>query len=130
MNAPTKWTAAENAALVACYLRMQALHNAGTRFSKAAERRALIGTPENPGPLAARSHGSVEFKLMNVSGCMRALQRLPLPGYAPAMNYQRELMAEVCRQLGIDPNPAPVAPTAAAPCRCTRRDTAAAPAMQ
>lgn len=93
----TQWTQSENAALVAAYREMLALHNAGTKFSKAAIRRALIA-----GPLSARSEGSIEFKLMNVSGCFKALGRLHLKGYAPAMNYQRELMAEVCRQLGIE----------------------------
>lgn len=91
-----QWTPDKNAALVAAYLQMQEHHRAGIKFSKAAIRRALLA-----GPLAGHSHGSLEFKFMNVSGCLRALGRHPLPGYAPAMNYQRELMAEVCRQLGI-----------------------------
>lgn len=98
---PTKWTDAENAALVGAYLWMLAKHNAGEKFNKAAKRRELIGSEEKPGPLAGRSEGSIEFKLMNVSGCMKALGRVHLTGYLPAMNYQRELMAEVCRQLGI-----------------------------
>ena len=96
-----KWTPEKNAALVAAYLQMQAQHNAGQKFSKAAVRRALLA-----GPLAGHSEGSLEFKFMNVSGCLRALGRLHLPGYAPAMNYQRELMAEVCRQLGVTFPPA------------------------
>lgn len=91
-----KWTDAENAALVAAYFAMLAKHNAGTKFNKAAIRRDLMA-----GPLAGRSNGSIEFKLMNVSGCLSALGRLTLKGYAPAMNYQRELMAEVCRQAGV-----------------------------
>lgn len=95
---PAKWSAAENSALVAFYFEMLAKHNAGTPFNKAAGRRLLMA----PGaPLAARSNGSVEMKLMNVSGCMRALGRLPLKGYQPAMNYQSELMTAVCRHLGI-----------------------------
>lgn len=62
-----------------------------------AQYRALKSV--NPG--AFRSEASIEFKLMNVSGCMRALGRLPLKGYQPAMNYQTDLMAEVCRVLGV-----------------------------
>lgn len=96
-----KWTQTENAALVAAYLAMLEWHNRGTKYSKAAMRRILIGTAEHPGHLAKRSHGSIEFKLMNVSGCMAALGRLQLPGYAPAMNYQRDLMTAVCAALGI-----------------------------
>lgn len=91
-----KWTPEENEALVRAYITMHTLDAQGHAFSKAAIRRNLIA-----GPLAGRSHGSVEFKLMNVSGCFRALGRLPLRGYQPAMNYQRDLMAEVCRQLGV-----------------------------
>lgn len=95
---PQKWTDAENAALVAAYLTMLAAHNAGTKYNKAAIRRNLMA-----GPLAARSNGSLEFKLMNVSGCMASLGQLILPGYQPAMNYQRDLMAEVIKQTGFTP---------------------------
>lgn len=96
------WSPAENTALVSCYLSMLALQNAGTAYSKAAERRRLIGDAAQPGPLAFRSHGSIECKLMNVSGCMSALGRLTVKGYAPLMSYQAALMAEVCKQLGIE----------------------------
>ncbi len=97
----TKWTKAENIALVAAYLRMLALSNAGTKFNKAQIRRDLIGTDDKKGPLFCRSHGSIEMKLMNVSGCMRALGRIELKGYLPAMNYQAELMTTVCEALNI-----------------------------
>lgn len=97
------WTPAENSALVSCYLEMLALQNAGTAYSKTAKRKALIGTPEAPGPLAFRSHGSIECKLMNVSGCMKALGRLTVTGYLPAMNYQAALMSAVSDALGITP---------------------------
>lgn len=95
------WTPAENAALVRAYLDMLALQNAGTPYSKTAKRKALIGTPEAPGPLAFRSHGSIECKLMNVSGCMQALGRHTVKGYLPAMNYQAALMTALCEALGI-----------------------------
>lgn len=95
------WTPAENSALVSCYLSMLRMQNAGTAYSKTAERKRLIGSPEEPGPLAFRSHGSIECKLMNVSGCMQALGRHMVKGYVPMMNYQAPLMAEVCKQLGI-----------------------------
>lgn len=93
---PGKWSESENTALVAAYFSMLAKHNAGEKFSKAAVRRELVA-----GPLSARSEASLEFKFMNVSGCMKALGRLPLQGYQPAMNYQSDLMAEVVKVLGI-----------------------------
>lgn len=97
----TKWTNAENVALVAAYIGMLTQHNKGEKFNKAAIRRKLIGTAEAQGALFCRSNASIEFKLMNVSGCMKALGRHILPGYQPAMNYQTDLMTEVCKQLGI-----------------------------
>lgn len=97
----TKWTKAENVALVAAYLLMLQKHNAGEKFNKAAIRRELIGTDDAKGALFCRSNGSIEMKLMNVSGCMRALGRDPLKGYMPAMNYQADLMATVCEALNI-----------------------------
>lgn len=96
-----KWTETENKALVYAYIAMLNWHHDGTKYSKAAQRRFLIGTREHPGHLAARSPASIEFKLMNVSGCLKALGKLTLPGYAPAMNYQRDLMAEVCKAFDI-----------------------------
>lgn len=40
------------------------------------------------------------------SGVLReALRRLTLPGYAPAMNYQRELMRAVCEAVGVSYEP-------------------------
>lgn len=97
----TAWTELENVALVAAYLGMMQKHNAGVKFNKAAIRRELIGTAEAKGALFCRSNGSIEMKLMNVSGCMRSLGRPELPGYLPAMSYQKSLMSEVCKQLGI-----------------------------
>lgn len=100
----TKWTKSENVALVAAYLKMLAMHNAGTKFNKAAIRRTLIGTDAAPGALYCRTNGSIEMKLMNVSGCMKALGRNALPGYLPAMNYQADLMATLCEALNITAN--------------------------
>jgi hypothetical protein len=89
-----KWTEAENAALVAAYFNMLSLHAQGKAFSKAAVRRTLIA-----GPLAARSNGSIEFKLMNVSGVCASLGLPILPGYQPASNYQRDLVLAVQAQV-------------------------------
>jgi hypothetical protein len=89
-----KWSATENEALVAAYFEMLALHSQGKAFNKAAVRRALIA-----GPLAARSQGSIEFKLMNVSGVCASLGLPLLSGYQPASNYQRDLVAAVQAQV-------------------------------
>lgn len=93
-----QWSEVENEAIVRAYIAMHTLANQGHKFSKAAIRRNLMA-----GPLAGRSEGSIEFKFMNVSGCFAAIGRLPLKGYQPAMNYQRNLMNEVCRQVGFVP---------------------------
>jgi 5-methylcytosine-specific restriction protein A len=98
----TKWSATENAALVAAYFGMLALSQAGKACNKAAVRRALIA-----GPLAARSNGSIEFKLMNVSGVCQSLGLPLLPGYQPASNYQRDLVAAV--QAHVSPVSASIA---------------------
>lgn len=90
-----QWTKEKNAALVRAYLDMMKKDAAGEKFNKAAVRRALVA-----GPLAGHSEGSLEFKFMNVSGCLKALGRLTLRGYQPAMNYQADLMREVCEQVG------------------------------
>lgn len=95
------WTAPENAALVCAYMDMLACQRNGSPYSKAAIRRALIGTPDLPGPLAFRSHASIECKFMNVSGCMKALGRHWVAGYVPLMSYQSSLMAAVCTYLNI-----------------------------
>jgi 5-methylcytosine-specific restriction protein A len=86
----TKWSTTENAALVAAYFNMLSLSQAGKAFNKAAIRRNLIA-----GPLAARSQGSIEFKLMNISGVCVALGLPVLQGYQPASNYQRDLVLAV-----------------------------------
>lgn len=91
-----QWNEHENRTLIRAYLHMLDMQNAGTKYSKAAIRRHLIATD-----LCARSHASIEFKLMNVSGCMTALGRMTVKGYAPAMNYQRDLMTAVCAALNI-----------------------------
>jgi hypothetical protein len=92
----TKWTPAENSALVSAYFVMLSAKSAGQKFNKSAVRRALIA-----GPLAARSEASLEFKFMNVSGCLVSLGRAPLSGYAPAMNYQSDLLSAVSAHLSV-----------------------------
>lgn len=101
---PKQWSALENAAIVSAYLRMVEKQNAGTPYMKSKFRAELIGTPASPGPCYTRSDGSIEFKFMNVSACMRAIGRIEVTGYKPAMNYQSDLMREVCKQTGHNAN--------------------------
>lgn len=86
----SNWTPEKNAALIGAYLQMLAASQRGERFNKAQVRRNLVA-----GPLAGHSEGSLEFKLMNISGCMKTLGLPILDGYAPAMNYQSSLFAAV-----------------------------------
>jgi hypothetical protein len=63
----------------------------GERINKSALRRQLIGTEDNPGPLYARSHGSIEAKLMNVSAVAQQYGHALVKGYKPAPHYQKSL---------------------------------------
>lgn len=87
------WQQSENDAIAADYLDMLSRELLATTYNKAAHRRALIA-----GPLAARSHGSVEMKHCNISAVMRAA-RLPwINGYKPLGHGQaRPLAASLAR---------------------------------
>jgi hypothetical protein len=70
---------------------MQQAQDNGIRFNKSAIRRELIGTDEAPGPLHARSNGSVEAKFMNVSAVAAQRGDVLVAGYKPAKHYQKSL---------------------------------------
>ena len=111
------WTPAEQAALIAAYNAMHRADTAGQKYSKAAINRYLRGdfgpadksfskdsdntagcSPDlllYQGILAARSRGSVEAKLMNISGAREVLRLPILAGYKPAPNFQQSLIALV-----------------------------------
>ena len=65
---------------------------AGTHFSKAAHRRALLPL------LDGRSEKSIEFKYMNISAALIDANFPYIPGYAPMHNYQG-LITEVLAEL-------------------------------
>lgn len=65
---------------------------AGTPFSKAAHRRALLPL------LDGRSEKSIEFKYMNISAALIDANFPYIPGYAPLYNYQG-LVTEVLAEL-------------------------------
>jgi len=90
------WSETENAAVSLLYCGMASAVMAGTKYSK-----AQLIREQQAGELSARSKGSIEAKLMNVSAIVveRALMtRLPsghVPGYKPAPNYQTALVGAV-----------------------------------
>ena len=109
------WTPAEQAALIAAYNAMHRADTAGQKYSKAAVNRYLrddlpaaaaphvkdiycchdLGLKGCRGSLRARSRGSVEAKLMNISGARDVLHLPILAGYKPAPNFQTSLIALV-----------------------------------
>jgi hypothetical protein len=119
------WTPDEQAAAIAAYNAMLRATSAGLKFSKAGAIRwlrgdmprgidrasirkhtdacnaaSILGMNHAPsarmlGALAARSRGSVEAKLMNISAARAQLGLPILPGYKPAGNFQRSLLEAV-----------------------------------
>ncbi len=82
------WTQNEVEAIVDDYLSMLASELAGTPYSKAAHRRALMPI------LNGRSPQSVEFKHSNISAALLDAGFPYISGYKPRSNYQT-LLAEV-----------------------------------
>lgn len=76
------WSRREVEATVQDYLSMLSSWLAGTPFSKAAHRRALLPLLDD------RSEKSIEFKYMNISAALRDANFPYLPGYRPLTNYQ------------------------------------------
>jgi len=79
-----EWTDAELEAAVKAYLRMLELERKGKAYNKSAINKSL-----REGILASRSHGSIEYRMENISA---ALQELCLPwieGYKPHGNIGR-----------------------------------------
>jgi hypothetical protein len=99
------WNDTENAALVALYFVMQDKAAKGQAYVKAAMIREAQGTDEEPGALHTRSRGSIEAKLMNVSGVLKDLGREDVSmadhGYVPMSNYQSDLKTMVVALLAV-----------------------------
>lgn len=99
------WTDDECRAVVALYFAMLDKATAGAKYNKAAMIRATQEPQQiNPGdatepPLAARSRGSIEAKLMNCTAAHEALRPVAAArretmndhGYRALSNYQRSL---------------------------------------
>ncbi len=86
------WSDDENRAQVALYLVFYAKQKSGEKYQKASSVRALA---EKLG----RTKGSIEAKLMNVSGVMVDLERDWVNGYKPLSNYNKALRDTVVSML-------------------------------
>lgn len=95
-EAQRNWSAAENEATVASYLRMLKLELAGEPYSKTQENDRLRPL------LNGRTKAAVEYKFQNVSAVLLENGWIYIDGYKPAVNVQRDLRNEVERQLRAD----------------------------
>lgn len=84
------WTDEELTSAVRAYLRMLALQDSGTAYSKAAIRREL-----RAGPLKARSEPSIEFRMRNISAVMSEHGRATVRGYVGAENVGETQRAKI-----------------------------------
>jgi hypothetical protein len=83
------WTLFECEAVVAEYMRMLRLELRGERYTKAEVVRGLRQL------LPARSDGSIERKLQNVSAVLDEVGLVWIDGYKPLPHYQQELRRAV-----------------------------------
>jgi hypothetical protein len=98
----TVWSDEELDLIVADYFAMLAAEQAGTPYVKSrhsARLRARIG----------RSHGSVEFKHMNISAVLEEIGQPTIGGYKPMPNYQKSILDALERRLVGQPALWPVA---------------------
>lgn len=90
------WSAAENEATVASYLRMLKLELAGESYSKTQENDRLRPL------LNGRTKAAVEYKFQNISAVLIENGWIYIDGYKPAVNVQGDLRSELERQLRQD----------------------------
>jgi hypothetical protein len=91
-EAQRNWSAAENEATVASYLRMLKLELAGESYSKTQENDRLRPS------LNGRTKAAVEYKFQNISAVLLENGWIYIDGYKPAVNVQRDLRSELERQ--------------------------------
>lgn len=90
------WRPWEVDLLVAAYFDILDAEARGERPNKADVNRRLQGL------LPARSRGSIEYKLQNVSGVLYEQQLPFIDGYKPAANYQADLRRAVDQWLAMN----------------------------
>lgn len=91
------WTGEENDLIVRDYFSMLLDDLAGRSYNKAERNRSLrkdIG----------RSEGAIEFKHQNISAVLQLCSEAWIPGYKPAMNFQKSLVDAVERWLDEHPD--------------------------
>lgn len=101
MTRSLPWSKTENGALVALYFEMLDAELDEQRYSKADHIRAVRGEKQTSvasfreAPLANRSRGSIEFKLMNASAAHADIETgaetMHGHGYRELPNYQAAL---------------------------------------
>lgn len=87
------WSREEVEAIVADYLQMWTMEQAGQNFSKTEHRKNLMRL------LPGRSDGSIEFKHGNISAAMSDLGWPCIRGYRPRVNYQALVAIVLADQL-------------------------------
>lgn len=105
----TPWSDAELGAAIKAYLGMLHQELGGIAYNKAAVNRDL-----RAGELAARTEGSVEFRMQNISAALYELKMPYIAGYKPARNIGadvKEKMRALLSAYGLE-SLEPYVPTA------------------
>lgn len=106
------WSDAELSVTIKAYLQMLHAELNGVSYNKAAVNREL-----RAGPLAARTKGSIEFRMQNISAALYELKMPYIVGYLPARNIGSAVKEKIIALLssqGIDsllayvPTPNPI----------------------
>jgi 5-methylcytosine-specific restriction enzyme A len=84
------WSEAELEASVDAYLKMLKWETEGTKYVK-----SKINSELRDGPLRARTKGSVEFRMQNISAVMQELGITWIKGYKPAANVGEQVKANI-----------------------------------
>jgi 5-methylcytosine-specific restriction enzyme A len=88
----TDWSETELEASIDAYLRMLKWETEGTKYVK-----SKINSELRDGPLSARTKGSVEFRMQNISSVMQELGITWIKGYKPAANVGEQVKANIKR---------------------------------
>ena len=101
------WTGQEQLDVIELYDQMHRCAMTGEPYNKAKMIRYTRDTSRLNAPLAARSKGSIEMKLMNISAACEALGRPDLSmaehGFRPMKNMQKSLKDAVEVWLAFEP---------------------------
>jgi 5-methylcytosine-specific restriction enzyme A len=90
MAANKEWSKAELKASVDAYLQMLKWESQGVRYTK-----SKVNADLRAGPLHARTKGSIEFRMQNISAVMQDLGRSWIKGYKPAQNVGDRVKANI-----------------------------------